>query len=69
MLGTDIAKKLRELHFTGLIFIRSANTEDEDFYLASGATAMLHKTVKAKEIGLQLAGHYTAMMSNNISYF
>ena len=67
--GTDLVKELRALNFSGLLFIRSANTEDEELYLTSGATAMLHKTVKAKEIGLQLAKYYTSMMSNKVEYY
>ena len=68
--GTDIVKKLRKnLQFTGLVFIRSANTEDEDLYLASGATAMLHKTVKVSDIAMQLARFYTTMVSHKIHYY
>jgi len=51
-LGTDVSKQLRALGYTGVILMRSANTEREDveFYLSAGADGYLEKSMSSKTI-------------------
>lgn len=46
LFGTDLVQELRTSSFSGLILVRSANTEAEQDYLDAGADGALCKSMK-----------------------
>jgi FixJ family two-component response regulator len=61
ILGTDLAIKLRDEKFSGMVIIRSANSSVDDFkyYMSTGAIDLcVSKSGPNKELAVQIESAY-----------